>query len=48
MRPARDMRTGNIFRNGWAWCAIDTLLSGAFNTISDARDETARRLKRGL
>jgi len=44
MRPAREMRTGNIFRNGRVWCAIDTLLSGAFNTISEARDETQRRL----
>lgn len=45
MRPPREMRTGNIFRNGRVWCAIDTLLSGAFNTISDARDETKRRLE---
>jgi hypothetical protein len=44
MRPAREMRTGKIFRNGRVWCAIDTLLSGTFDTISDARDETHRRL----
>jgi len=44
MRPAREMRTGNIYRNGRVWCAIDTLLSGAFATIADARDETDRRL----
>jgi len=44
MRPAREVRTGNIFRNGRVRCAIDTLLSGAFDTISAARDETQRRL----
>lgn len=44
MRPACEVRTGNIFRNGRVWCAIDTLLSGAFSTISEARDETKRRL----
>jgi hypothetical protein len=44
MTPASEVRTGNIFRNGRVWCAIDTLLSGAFHTISDARDETKRRL----
>ncbi|MHC2823621.1 hypothetical protein ACVMBY_007181 [Bradyrhizobium huanghuaihaiense] len=44
MRPPSEVRTGNIFRNGRVNCAIDTLLSGAFKTISDARDETKRRL----
>lgn len=44
MRPLQDIKTGKIFRNGRVWCAIDTLLSGAFATISDARDETQRRL----
>ena len=44
MHPAREIRTGNIFRNGRVSCAIDTLLSGAFDTISAARDETQRRL----
>jgi hypothetical protein len=48
MRPVREMRTGNIFRNGRVWCAIDTLLSGAFQTISDARDETQRRVDGAL
>ena len=43
MSPAKEIRTGRIFRNGRVWCAIDTLLSGAFETISDARDETQRR-----
>ena len=40
MRPAQEVKTGKIFRNGRVWCAIDTLLSGAFATISDARNET--------
>ncbi|MBV8524018.1 MAG: hypothetical protein JOY71_18155 [Acetobacteraceae bacterium] len=44
MRPPCEVKTGNIFRNGRVWCAIDTLLSGAFTTISDARDETQRRI----
>ncbi len=45
MRPTREVRTGNLFRNGRVWCAIDTLLSGAYKTISKARDETDRRMK---
>lgn len=44
MKPARPMPTGNIYPNGRVWCAIDTLLSGACNTIRDARDETSRRV----
>jgi hypothetical protein len=44
MRPAQEIRTGNIFKSGRVWCAIDTLLSGAFATIRDAADETTRRL----
>ena len=43
MRPLQQIKTGNIDRNGRVWCAIDTLLSGAFATISDARDETKHR-----
>ena len=45
MKPGRLLTTGNgIRRAARVWCAIDTLLSGEFNTISDARDETRRRL----
>lgn len=44
MRPASELRTGNIFRAGRVYCAIDTLLSGQFQTISEARDATKRRL----
>jgi hypothetical protein len=44
MRPPRPMKTGNLFMNQRVKCAIDTVLSGAFDTIRDARDETDRRL----
>ncbi len=43
MRPAGEVRTGNLFRAARVQCAIDTLLSGACDTIAAARDETARR-----
>ncbi len=45
MQPAKEIKNGKIFPMGRYWCAIDTLLSGRFKTISDARDETDRRLK---
>lgn len=45
MRPPIEVRAGNIYPSGRVWCAIDTLLSGAFRTISEARDETKRRLR---
>jgi len=48
MHPPSEVRTGNIFRNGRVYCAIDTLLSGAFKTIGEARDETKRRLNEPL
>lgn len=44
MRPPLEISNGSIYRAAHAWCAIDTLLSGEFQTISDARDETSRRL----
>lgn len=46
MTPATTVANGAIYRAAHAWCAIDTLLSGAFLTLSDARDETNRRLNR--
>jgi hypothetical protein len=45
MRPTATMHTGNLFRAQRVWCAIDTLLSGQFSTISEARDETKSRLE---
>lgn len=44
MMPAKEMKNGNIHPQGRMWCAIDTLLSGTYATISDARNETKRRL----
>ena len=45
MLPPKEMRTGpSIVRSARAQCAIDTLLSGQFETISDAKAETKRRL----
>ena len=45
MLPPGEIRNGRIWPSGQVWCAIDTLLSGEFQTISDARDETKRRLE---
>ncbi len=45
MQPAKVIKNGRIWPNGRYRCAIDTLLSGHFKTISEARDETNRRLK---
>jgi hypothetical protein len=45
MRPPREMRTGaGIQRSRRVSCIIDTLLSGAFDTLTDAEAETKRRL----
>jgi len=44
MRPAGPIATGKIYKNGRVWCLIDTLLSGEFDTISEARDATKNRL----
>lgn len=45
MKPAKEIRAGKIFGPGHVLCAIDTLLSGAYKTVSDARNETKRRMK---
>jgi hypothetical protein len=45
MRVAKPVRTSALYRNARVWCAIDTLLSGAFETIAEARNETKRRLE---
>ena len=44
MQPAKEIKNGKIWPSGRYWCAIDTLLSGHFKTISDARDETKKRV----
>ena len=45
MKPPVIVRNGSIFASGHNWCIIDTLLSGTYETISDARDESNRRLQ---
>lgn len=48
MRPAQELRAGGpedtVKRSARVWCAIDTLLSGQFRQLGQARDETKRRL----
>lgn len=39
--PAHSVRTGNIFKNGRVWAALDLLLT--CGTISEARDQTQAR-----
>ncbi len=45
MPPTHEIKNGKLWATARIWCAIDTLLSGAYATIADARDETQRRLK---
>jgi hypothetical protein len=49
MKPPKPLRAGGpddaIKRSARVWCAIDTLLSGEFAQLGDARDETNRRAK---
>ncbi len=40
--PDHEIQTGNIYRNGRVWAAIDLLLT--CKTISEARDRTKKRL----
>jgi len=40
--PSKEVKTGNIYPNGRVWCMLDTLFT--CDTISEARDETKRRL----
>ncbi|MDP9932589.1 hypothetical protein [Variovorax paradoxus] len=48
MRPTGELRAATpddtVKRSARVWCAIDTLLSGEFKSLGDARDETKRRL----
>lgn len=45
MLPPIEIKNGRIWPSGRYECAIDTLLSGAYATVSEARDETERRTK---
>lgn len=45
MTPAKEVRAGRIYAVNSHFCAIDTLLSGAYGTVADAIVETNRRRK---
>ena len=49
MRPPRELKAGGtgdtIKQSARVWCAIDTLLTGQFDYLGQARDATKRRLK---
>lgn len=44
MVPAEPLKNGKLYATARVWCALDTLLSGTYKTIAEARDETKRRL----
>ena len=44
IKPVVEIKSGKVFGPGHDWCAIDTLLSGAYKTVCEARDETKKRL----
>lgn len=49
MRPAKTLKAAGpddkVKRSARVWCAIDTLLTGQFDQLGKARDETKRRLE---
>lgn len=49
MRPPRALKAGGngdtIKQSARVWCAIDTLLTGQFDHLGQARDETKKRLR---
>lgn len=49
MKPPKPLPAGgpsdSVKRNARVWCAIDTLLSGQFKQLGEARDETSRRVR---
>ena len=46
-KPPKTVKSGRILDKP-CWCAIDTLLSGTYNTVVDAVAETKRREKMGI
>ena len=48
MKPAKTLRAGGVNdavkQSARVWCAIDTLLTGQFEQLGQARDETKRRI----
>jgi len=49
MKPPEPLREGgpsdSVKHSARVWCALDTLLSGQFEQLGEARDETNRRAK---
>ncbi len=49
MRPSRELKAGgagdSVKQSARVWCAIDTLLTGQFDYLGQARDETKKRLR---
>lgn len=49
IRPAKKLEAGtnadSVKQSARVWCAIDTLLSGEFDTLGEARDATKKRDK---
>ena len=41
IRPAKSVKTGNIYPSGRTWAALDLLLT--CDTVSEARDKTKKR-----
>lgn len=41
--PTKNVKTGNLYRNGRVWAMLDLLLTS--DTISEARDKTKEREK---
>jgi len=46
IRPPLDISLGNLYSNARVWCLIDTLLTGRYKTLKDARDASAKRVER--
>jgi hypothetical protein len=46
MRPPLDITLGNLYSNARVWCLIDTLLTGKYKTLKDAREASEKRVER--
>ena len=46
IRPPLDITLGKLYSNSRVWCLIDTLLTGKYKTLKDARDVSAKRVER--
>ena len=45
IKPAHEVKTGNVYPSGRVWCALDALLT--CSSVSEARDVTQARLNQG-